>query len=99
MPQVHHVVLVKFKPGQDQQAPALFAALAALQRQLPGMIKYRYGANVSPEGLNQGFTHGFVMIFTDVAARDRYLSDPEHEKVKTRFLPCLENIVVFDFEG
>jgi quinol monooxygenase YgiN len=99
MPQVHHVVLVKFKPGQDQQAPPLFAALAALQRQMPGMVSYRYGANVSPEGLNHGFTHGFVMIFTDTAARDRYLTDPEHEKVKMRLLPWLENIVVFDFEG
>jgi hypothetical protein len=99
MPQVHHVVLVKFKSGQDQQAPALFATLAALQRDLPGTVSFRHGANVSPEGLNQGFTHGFVMIFADAAARDRYLAAPDHEKVKTRFLPYVENIVVFDFEG
>ena len=99
MPQVHHVVLVKFKPGQDQQAPALFAALAALQRELPDLVSFRYGANSSPEGLNRGFTHGFVMIFAAAAARDRYLSHPDHERVKTRFLPFVENIVVVDFEG
>ena len=90
---------MKFKPGQDQQAPALFAALAALQQKLPGMMSYRHGPNSSPEGLNQGFTHAFVMIFADAAARDRYLSHPNHEQVKTRFLPSLEDIVVLDFEG
>lgn len=99
MKQVHHLVLVKFKPGHDGQAPALFAALAALQRKLLGMLGYRYGPNVSPEGLNQGFTHGFVMTFADAAARDQYLVHPDHEKVKADYLPLLENVIVFDFEG
>ncbi len=99
MKQLHHLVLVRFKSGQDGQAPALFAALAALQAILPGMVGYRYGTNVSPEGLNQGFTHGFVMTFTDAAARDQYLVHADHEKVKATFLPHVENVVVFDFEG
>ena len=99
MKQMHHVVLVKFKPGQDARAPALFDALAALQEKLSGMVGYRYGTNVSPEGLNQGFTHGFVMTFSDAAARDQYLVHPDHEKVKADYLPCLENVIVFDFEG
>ena len=98
MPQVHHVVLVKFKPGQDQQAPALFAALAALQQKLPGMMSFRHGPNSSPEGLNQGFTHAFFMTFRDAAARNRYLDHPEHEKVKAEFLPSIENVIAFDFE-
>ena len=99
MKQVHHLVLVKFKPGQDGQAAPLFAALAALQAKLPGMLGYRFGTNVSPEGLNQGFTHGFVMIFTDAAARDRYLVHPDHEKVKAIYLPHVYEVIVFDFEG
>ncbi|MCI0684192.1 MAG: Dabb family protein [Gemmataceae bacterium] len=99
MSQVHHVVLVTFKPGHDGQAPALFDALWALKAKLPGMQGYRYGLNSSPEGLNQGFTHGFVMTFADAAARDQYLVHPDHEAVKAKFLPLVEKVLVFDFEG
>src|SRR5947207_13423932 len=95
---VHHLVLLRFKPGQDSVAPKLWTALAALQK-LPGMLGFRYGPNSSPEGLNQGFTHGFVMTFRDAAARDAYLAHPEHEKVKADFLPSVDNVLVFDFEG
>ena len=99
MKDVQHIVLVKFKAGQDSRAAALFTALGALKQKLPGRLGYRHGANVSPEGLNQGFTHGFVMTFADAAARDQYLIHPEHEKVKAEFLPILDNVIVFDFEG
>jgi hypothetical protein len=63
------------------------------------MSSFRAGVNSSPEGLNQGFTHGFVMAFDDATARDEYLVHPDHEKVKERFLPLVENVLVFDFEG
>ena len=99
MSQVQHVVLVKFKAGHDGQAPALFSALADLKTKLPGMLAYRYGTNSSPEGLNQGFTHGFVMSFVDAAARDRYLDHADHEAVKAKYLPFVDNVLVFDFEG
>jgi len=99
MPQVHHLVLATFKPGHETKASGLFSALAALQTKLPGMTGYRFGANVSPEGLNQGFTHGFVMTFVDAAARDQYLVHPDHEQVKVDFLPYVEKVLVFDFEG
>lgn len=98
MKQVFHVVLLRFKDGQEAIAPRLDAALAALQK-LPGMVSYRGGAYSSPEGLNQGFTHGFIMTFTDAQARDRYLGHPEHEKVKAEFLPFVDKVVAFDFEA
>jgi Stress responsive A/B Barrel Domain len=99
MKNVHHLVLVKFKPGEDRKAPALFAALQALKMKLPGMLGYRFGTNVSPEGLNHGYTHGFVMTFSDAAARDQYLVHPDHEEVKSTYLPHVEDVIVFDFEG
>jgi len=99
MKNVQHLVLVKFKPGEDRQAPALFAALEALKAKLPGMLAYRFGTNMSPEGLNRGFTHGFVMTFADAAARNHYLVHPDHEEVKAIYLPHLEDVIVFDFEA
>jgi hypothetical protein len=38
------------------------------------------------------------MTFADAGARDVYLTHPEHEKVKSEFLPLVEAAVAFDFE-
>jgi hypothetical protein len=39
------------------------------------------------------------MTFVDAAARNEYLTHPDHEKVKQAFLPDLEGVVAFDFAG
>ena len=100
MSKVYHVVLLKFKPETPAQTVAeLFEALAALREVIPGIEDFRGGPYSSPEGLNQGYTHGFLMTFTGAAARDAYLTHPEHERVKDRFLPGVESVVAFDFEA
>ena len=53
------------------------------ERNITGHI---YGKS-SPEGLDQGYTHGFVMTFADATARDSYLKHPDHEKFKAAALP------------
>lgn len=49
-------------------------------------------------GLNQGYTHGFIMTFKNVAARDTYLPHPGHERVKDELLKCIDGVLVFDLE-
>lgn len=99
MPRVHHMVLVRFKPDAPEATPTrLFAALAELKRTIPGILSYSGGPYSSPEGLNQGYTHGFLMTFESARARDVYLPHPDHEKVKSDFLPFVEAVVAFDFE-
>jgi len=96
---VHHLVLLKFKPETTPASiAALFQALARLQTVIPGIEGFRGGAYASPEGLNQGFTHGFVMTFTSAAARNAYLAHAEHERVKEQFLPGVADVIAFDFE-
>jgi Stress responsive A/B Barrel Domain len=99
MKKMYHIVLVKFAPQKAHRMTPLFAALDGLRKILPGFLTCTGGPYSSPEGLNQGYTHGLVMTFSDGAARDQYLSHPEHEKVKQAFLPDLEGVVAFDFEG
>ena len=99
MTQIYHVVLVKFKPQKDFRWAALCAALNDLRCLLPGFLTCTGGPYSSPEGLNQGYSHGLVMTFVDAAARNEYLTHPDHEKVKQAFLPDLEGVVAFDFEG
>jgi hypothetical protein len=99
MKKMYHVVLLKFAPQKSGRVAELFAALADLKRRLPGYLSFTGGPYSSPEGMNQGFTHGFIIAFQDAGARDQYLSHPEHEKIKQAFLPDVENVVAFDFEG
>jgi hypothetical protein len=99
MSKVKHIGLVKFKEGtSEEQINNLFEQLLDLSESVAGIEDYVSGPNTSPEGLNEGLTHGFVMTFTDAAARDAYLSHPDHERVKVTFLPLIEKIVILDFE-
>ena len=99
MAKVQHMVVVRFKAGVPaEKITGLFAQLAGLRQVIPGIEHFSGGPSASPEGLNQGFTHGFLMTFRDAAARDVYLPHPEHERVKEAILPHVEDVIAFDFE-
>ena len=99
MSKVHHLVLLRFKGSAPASRIAdLFTALGRLQLSIPGMLHYSGGPYSSPEGLNDGFTHGFHMTFADASTRNRYLNHPEHEAVKAEFLPIVEKVIAFDYE-
>ena len=64
---------------------------------IPGLEEVVHGPYDSDEGLNDGFTHGFIMTFESPEARDTYLPHPIHEEVKDIVVPNLARVVVFDF--
>jgi hypothetical protein len=99
MAKVKHIALIKFKESTTpEQIDQVFEQIMDLTETIPGIEDYVAGPNNSPEGLNQGYTHGFVMTFQDAAARDAYLPHPEHERVKKEVLPYVESVAVLDFE-
>src|SRR5947199_6576465 len=99
MAKIKHIALFKFKEGTtDEQIQKTFDELIELSENVPGGEDYVAGANKSPEGMNKGFTHGFVMTFPDAAAPDAYIPHPEHQRVKPFVLPLVEEVLVFDFE-
>jgi hypothetical protein len=99
MSKVKHVVLLKFKEGTaEEQIAKFFDDLLDLSETVPGIDDYVSGTNCGPEGANQGLTHGFIMTFSDAAARDAYIVHPEHERFKSVGLTLVENLLVFDFE-
>jgi hypothetical protein len=99
MPRVKHVVLLKFKDGTEPaQIDTFYDHLRALKDVIPGIEGFIGGPYTSHEGLNQGYTHGFIVTFKSAAARNGYLPHPEHEKVKNEILPFVAQIVAFDFE-
>lgn len=99
MSKIKHLALIKFKDGTtDEQLTQLFDQLLDLSETVDGIEDYVSGPNSSPEGLNQGYTHAFVMTFRDAAARDSYLAHSDHDKFKETFLPLIDSVIVFDFE-
>ena len=99
MPKVKHIALFKFKEGTAQESmDQVLDQVLELSESIDGIEDYVGGTNNSPEGLNQGLTHGFVMTFKDAAARDAYLTHPDHERFKTGVLPSIDSVTVFDFE-
>ena len=99
---VHHVVLFRFRSDLPEGAvEEVFAELRGFRQSIPGITGFQGGVYNSPEGLAQGFTHGFTMTFADAASRDAYLPHPLHQAVVAKLLPMLEGgvqgVVAFDF--
>jgi len=77
---IQHIVLVKFRAEiTADQKQAIWDELAGLGDIVDGLVSATFGGNISPEGFSRGYTDGFVMGFTDAAARDAYLDHPAHK--------------------
>ena len=99
---VKHIVLLRLKPETSMETlDAIFRGLAGLIGKCPGLQDFTGGPYSSPEGLNKGYTHAFIMTFDTEANRDIYLPHPDHEVVKGMIVPHLEGgldgVVAFDF--
>ncbi|MES2792981.1 MAG: Dabb family protein [Planctomycetota bacterium] len=98
MPQVRHYGVFQFKPEITAvDIERCFAEMHGMVGKIPGLLDMEHGPYDSAEGLNDGFTHGFIMSFDSPQSRDAYLPHPEHERVKAIVIPCLERVLVFDF--
>ena len=98
MPQVKHYGCFQFNEGTTQATiDQCFSTMEGMVGKIPGLLDFHYGPYDSPEGFNDGYTHGFIMTFESPEARDEYLPHPVHEEVKDFVIPNLERVVVFDF--
>lgn len=96
---VRHFGVFKFhNTVTDDQIEASFQKMKEMVGQIEGLLDMEYGPYDSPEGLNDDFTHGFVMTFDSNESRNNYLPNPIHEKVKEFVVPKLERVIVFDFK-
>ncbi|GGW51345.1 Dabb family protein [Arenibacter certesii] len=93
-----HFGMFQFKEGvSNAEIKNCFETMKAMVGEIPGLLDMEYGPYDSTEGLNDGFTHGFIMTFDSPESREAYLPHPIHEKVKDVVIPQLERVVVFDF--
>ena len=95
---LRHVVLFAFKDSATSgQVDAIVTGFGQLSSAVPGIAAYEWGTNVSPEGLNAGFTHCFTLTFTSAEDRDAYLVHPAHQAFVGMLGACLERSLVLDY--
>ncbi|MCS0582504.1 Dabb family protein [Massilia pinisoli] len=97
-PLLRHVVLFAFKDEASyDDVDAIVKDFATLPAAIPGIAAYEWGTNVSPEGLNDGFTHCFTLTFAAAEDRDAYLVHPAHQRFVATLKTCLEKSLVLDY--
>ena len=93
-----HVVSLKFKPSaKPEDIKKVEAAFVALKTKIPQIASIEWGNNNSPEKLDKGFTHCFVLVFKSEADRAAYLPHPDHKAFGAMLGPILEDVTVLDF--
>lgn len=95
---LRHVVLFKFK---DQSTEADVKKIEQAFRELPGKISlikaFEFGVNNSPEKLNQGLTHCYLLSFHSEKDRDAYLVHPAHKAFTDIAGPHIDKVTVVDY--
>ena len=95
---LRHVVLFKFKEGTD---PARIEKAEKAFAELPSKIKevrdFEWGINNSPEGLDRGLTHCYLITFNSEEDRTTYLPHPDHQAFVKLLDGIIEEAVVVDY--
>lgn len=95
---LRHLVFFKFKDSVTQDdivtVEKAFSELPSKIEQIKG---FEWGINNSPENLNKGFTHGFLLTFKSEEDREIYLPHPDHKLFVQLLEPLIEDVLVFDY--
>lgn len=95
---LRHVVMFGWKEGTD---PAYINKIVNAFGNLPDKIalikSFEWGTNNSPENLNQGLSHCFLLTFNSEADRDAYLIHPDHKAFVSLLNPSPDKVTVFDY--
>ena len=95
---LRHVVAFKFKSSASKaDIQKVVDAFSALPDKIKEIKKFEWGINNSPEGLNKGCTHGFILNFHSEKDRNTYLVHPDHKAFGSLLGPHLEDVFVIDF--
>lgn len=95
---LRHIVLFKFTDkATPQNIKEVEEAFAQLPLKIEEIIDFEWGLNNSPENLNKGFTHAFLVTFKSENDREVYLVHPDHLKFVDILKPHLDDVLVVDY--
>lgn len=98
---IRHIVFIRFKPEMtDANIFAIFDELYEIKDKLPGVLNITSGKSESPEQMERGYMHGFVVDFADWDALQAYQDHPDHRvlggKLVANAVAGIDDILVFD---
>lgn len=97
---LRHAVFFSFKESSSEEDIAnVVKAFEALPSKIDSITDFKWGTNNSPEGLDDGFTHAFVLTFADEAGRAKYLPHPAHAEFGGVLRPHMNDVFVIDYWG
>lgn len=95
---LRHVVMLGFKNGTTPaEIDEIIRRFGALKNEVPDIEAFEYGENNSPEGLNDGLSHCFLLTFATKDARDAYLPHPNHKAFAGWVGQWVAKVVVVDY--
>ncbi|MFB3789492.1 MAG: Dabb family protein [bacterium] len=95
---VRHIVCFAFQDdAKPEQIQAVVDAFKELPNKIPFIVDMECGANMSPEGLNKGFTHCFQLTFKSAKDRDAYLPHPAHKEFGKSLSGLIKDVFVIDY--
>ena len=95
---LRHVVMFQFKDSSSEaDVRGVVDAFNALPSKISQIADYEFGVNNSPENLNDGLTHCFLVTFKSEEDRAVYLPHKAHLAFVEVLKPHLEKVVVIDY--
>jgi hypothetical protein len=97
---LRHAVFFSFKEeSSEEDIQGVVDAFCELPAKIDEITDLRWGVNNSPEGLNDGFTHCFLLSFKDEAGRAAYLPHDAHAAFGNVLRPHNDKVFVVDYWG
>ncbi|MDF2375245.1 MAG: Dabb family protein [Verrucomicrobiales bacterium] len=97
-PPFRHAVFFKFKEtATDNDIQRIVDEFMMLQGKIDTIVDIEWGFSESVEGLNDEFTHAFLVTFKDKAGLETYIPHPDHMAFVEILKPHLDKVFVFDY--
>lgn len=100
---IRHIVLTKALPDIAESVISdIYNELAGLVETLDGAQNFTGGRSESPERIERGYTHGFVIDFHSWDDLKHYADHPQHKALGARLVQAasggLDGLLVVDLE-
>lgn len=98
---IRHIVLIRFRADvTEAQVAAMFEELESIRSKISGVLSITSGRSESPEKIERGYMHGFVVDFDGWDALEAYQTHPDHKALGAKLVAHaeggLDGILVFD---
>ncbi len=100
---IRHIVLTKFKPvTEEHKISEIYAGLSALTKKISGARNFTGGRSDSPEQIERGYMHAFVIDFDSWIDLKTYAEHPGHRALGSEIVENavggIDGILVLDLE-